>query len=111
MYEEWTGQRIRRNRPHHFAGRPDEDSKDGKTRSGRDTKLSQDNSKSDVERGSNMETLEKEISADERGLLREVIRALRSLRYGSVNLTVHDGRLVEIQKIEKIRMNGLKAAL
>lgn len=49
-----------------------------------------------------METLEKEISADERGLLREVIRALRSLRYGSVSLTVHDGRLVEIQKIERI---------
>ena len=73
--------------------------------------MSQDNAKSGVERDVNMETLEKGISADERGLLREVIRALRSLRYGSVNLTVHDGRLVEIQKIEKIRMNGLKAAL
>jgi len=58
-----------------------------------------------------METLEQEISSDEQGLLREVIRALRSLRYGSVNLTVHDGRLVEIQKIEKIRMNGLKVAV
>jgi len=58
-----------------------------------------------------MEALEQEISSDEQGLLREVIRALRSLRYGSVNLTVHDGRLVEIQKIEKIRMNGLKVAV
>lgn len=57
-----------------------------------------------------METLEQEISPEERGLLREVIRALRSLRYGSVSLTVHDGRLVEIQKIEKIRTNGLKVA-
>jgi len=57
-----------------------------------------------------MEILEKEISPEEQGLLREVIRALRSLRYGSVNLTVHDGRLVEIQKIEKLRINGMKVA-
>jgi len=111
MYGARTRQRTRHHPQNQFAGRPAGDSKHGNARSGRDTKLSQDNSKSDVERDVNMETLEKGISDDERGLLREVIRALRSLRYGSVNLTVHDGRLVEIQKIEKIRMNGLKAAL
>ncbi len=49
------------------------------------------------------------LSADELELLRDVVLALRSLRYGSVNLTVHDGRLVEIQKVEKIRMNSAKA--
>ena len=47
-----------------------------------------------------------DLSADEAACLQAVILALRSLRYGSVNLTVHDGRLVEIQKVEKIRMNG-----
>jgi hypothetical protein len=48
--------------------------------------------------------LENDLSATEVELLREVIRSLRSVRYGSVNLTVHDGRLVEIQKLERIRM-------
>jgi hypothetical protein len=52
------------------------------------------------------EGLENGVSASEEELLREVIRSLRSVRYGSVNLTVHDGRLVEIQKIERIRMTA-----
>jgi hypothetical protein len=58
-----------------------------------------------------MEISGKELSADEIALLRDVILALRNLRYGSVNLTVHDGRLVEIQKVEKIRMNGTKVVV
>jgi hypothetical protein len=62
------------------------------------------------ENGLQMETREAEFSVDELALLRNVIHALRNLRYGSVNLTVHDGRLVEIQKIEKIRMSGNKGA-
>ena len=44
------------------------------------------------------------LSATEVELLREIIRGLRSVRYGSVNLKVHDGRLAEIQKLERIRM-------
>lgn len=48
--------------------------------------------------------LETGLSASEVALLREVVHALRSVRYGSVNLTVHDGHLVEIQKVEKIRI-------
>jgi hypothetical protein len=43
-------------------------------------------------------------------LLRQVIAALRELRYGSVTLTVHDGRVVEIQKTEKIRTGNLSSA-
>jgi hypothetical protein len=62
-------------------------------------------------RGTSMEILGKELSPDELAVLRDVIVALRSLRYGSVNLTVHDGRLVEIQKVEKIRLNGTKLAV
>lgn len=52
--------------------------------------------------------LENGLSANEVELLCELIRALRSIRYGSVVLTVHDGRLVEIHKTEKIRMSGSK---
>jgi hypothetical protein len=39
----------------------------------------------------------------EEELLRELIVALRGLRYGSVLLTVHDGRVVEIDKTTRIR--------
>ena len=49
------------------------------------------------------EELEIPLSASERELLGELLRTLRSVRYGSVNLTIHDGRLVEIEKVEKIR--------
>ncbi|HTW22524.1 MAG TPA: YezD family protein [Candidatus Baltobacteraceae bacterium] len=43
------------------------------------------------------------LSASERELLREVALALRGIRYGSVVLTVHDGRIVELNKTERIR--------
>ncbi len=44
-----------------------------------------------------------ELSSRERELLREVALALRGIRYGSVVLTVHDGRIVELNKTERIR--------
>jgi hypothetical protein len=43
------------------------------------------------------------LSERERSLLDEVVRGLRTIRYGSISLTVHDGRVVEIHKTEKIR--------
>jgi hypothetical protein len=46
---------------------------------------------------------EESLNADERALLCEIVRALRTIRYGSVVLTMHDGRLVEIHKTERIR--------
>ncbi len=57
---------------------------------------------------SNMELDGEGLSPAELKTLRDVIVALRTLRYGSVNLAVHDGRLVEIEKVEKIRMNNQK---
>ena len=48
------------------------------------------------------------LSDGERDLLHQLIVALRGLQYGSVILSVHDGQLVEIQKIEKIRMRTPK---
>ena len=48
---------------------------------------------------------ERGFSSTERELLREVALALRSIRYGSVVLTVHDGRVVELNKTERIRKN------
>lgn len=49
-----------------------------------------------------------ELSDVEQELLKEIIRALRIIRYGSIVLTVHEGRLVEIQKTERIRSAGMK---
>lgn len=42
---------------------------------------------------------------DERELVRQVFHALRTIRYGSILLTVHDGQLVEINKSVRIRKN------
>jgi len=47
-----------------------------------------------------------DLSASERELLREVALALRGIRYGSVVLTVHDGRIVELNRTERIRKNS-----
>jgi hypothetical protein len=44
------------------------------------------------------------LSEAELALLNRVVSALHEIRYGSVILTVHDGRLVELQKTEKIRV-------
>jgi hypothetical protein len=38
-------------------------------------------------------------------LLKELAAAIRGIRYGSVVLTIHDGRLVEVSKTERIRRN------
>lgn len=45
---------------------------------------------------------------NERELLQQVLAALRSLQYGCVILTVHEGHVVEIQRTEKLRIKGLK---
>jgi len=46
---------------------------------------------------------ERGLSTAERELLREVALALREIRYGTVVLTVHDGRIVELSKTERVR--------
>jgi hypothetical protein len=49
---------------------------------------------------------QKGLTAGEAELLHEVALAPRTIRYGSVVLTVHDGRIVELNKTERIRKNG-----
>jgi hypothetical protein len=43
------------------------------------------------------------LPESEKELFREVVQALRTIRYGSIMLTVHDGQLVEISKSVRIR--------
>ena len=43
--------------------------------------------------------------------LRDVELALRNLRYGSIQLVVHDGKIVRIERIERIRLTETSEAL
>jgi hypothetical protein len=36
-------------------------------------------------------------------LLRELAEALRSIRYGAIELVIHDGRVVQLERREKVR--------
>jgi hypothetical protein len=36
-------------------------------------------------------------------LLRELLEALRSIRYGTVELVIHEGRVVQLERREKVR--------
>jgi hypothetical protein len=38
-------------------------------------------------------------------LVRELAAALRGLRFGSIELVVHDGRIVQLERHEKVRLN------
>lgn len=46
---------------------------------------------------------ERDLSTAERELLHELLAAIRRIRYGSVVMTIHDGRIVEVNKTERIR--------
>lgn len=43
-------------------------------------------------------------SESSEGTLAQVERALKGLRFGSVELIVHDGRVVQIERKEKVRL-------
>lgn len=42
--------------------------------------------------------------ADESLLIREILKALQSIRFGSVEITVHEGRATLIERKEKVRL-------
>ncbi|HYV85934.1 MAG TPA: YezD family protein [Patescibacteria group bacterium] len=39
------------------------------------------------------------------GLAQQILRAVRGLRYGSVEITIHDGEVVQIERREKVRLD------
>ncbi|MBD9413267.1 sulfur starvation response protein OscA [Pseudomonas sp. PDM16] len=43
---------------------------------------------------------------DEAGILREIQSALQGLRFGSVEITVHNGQVVQIERKEKFRLQA-----
>jgi hypothetical protein len=46
------------------------------------------------------------LSAGERELVREIALAVRQISYGSVAVTIHNGRIVEVSKTERIRKDS-----
>ena len=43
---------------------------------------------------------------DEESILREIRSALRGLRFGSVEITVHNAQVVQIERKEKFRLQA-----
>ena len=46
-----------------------------------------------------------EFKESEKGLLFQILKALRSIRYGYVQITVQDSKVVQIDKMEKTRFD------
>lgn len=47
------------------------------------------------------------IKHDERDqeLAREILKAIRDIRYGSVEILIHDSKVVQIERKEKVRLD------
>ena len=43
--------------------------------------------------------------------IRQLEQALQGLAYGSVQLVIHDGQIVRIERVERIRLTGSPEAL
>ena len=52
---------------------------------------------------------EDQLTGAELELLRQVVKTVQGLRYGSVTITVHDGQIVEFQRNEKFRLKNVKS--
>lgn len=46
---------------------------------------------------------------DQAGILREILAALQNLRFGAVEITVHNGQVVQIERKEKFRLSAQSA--
>ncbi|WP_237045824.1 sulfur starvation response protein OscA [Aquipseudomonas alcaligenes] len=49
-------------------------------------------------------TLRSVEGQEEAGILREIQVALQNLRFGAVEITVHNGQVVQIERKEKFRL-------
>ncbi|HET7258916.1 MAG TPA: YezD family protein [Candidatus Acidoferrum sp.] len=50
------------------------------------------------------------LSPSEQALVVEILHAVRTIRYGSMSLTFHEGRVVEINKTKRIRLTPRNGA-
>jgi hypothetical protein len=45
-------------------------------------------------------------NALQKPLVQEILRAVESVRFGSIEITVHEGRVTQIEKREKVRFTS-----
>jgi hypothetical protein len=50
------------------------------------------------------------LSVEERQVFSEIARVLKTMRYGSIVLTVHDGQLVELSETVRLRTRPVNQA-
>ena len=55
-------------------------------------------------------TLHAKTESDPRELAQEILEALKGIRYGAVEITVHDSRVVQIDRRERFRVQNNAAA-
>lgn len=53
----------------------------------------------------NKDHLDSPDGARNRDIVRKILQAIKDLRYGSVEVTVHESRVVQIERKEKIRFD------
>ncbi len=53
--------------------------------------------------GRSADELAEALLSEEKEILRELARDFRAIRYGSIMLVIHEGRLVEVTKTVRIR--------
>src|ERR1700686_422541 len=58
-------------------------------------------------RESTGEALEAPLQSGEKELLQELVQAIRTIRYGSIVLVMHEGRVVEVSKTVRIRRSRM----
>ncbi len=46
----------------------------------------------------------KTLTREQEAVLRETLAALRCIKFGSIHLIIQDGRVVQIEKVEKVRL-------
>jgi hypothetical protein len=56
------------------------------------------------------ESLESLLRPEEKELVRQLIQDLRSIRFGSIVLVMHEGRLVEVSKTIRVRKSPQSAS-
>jgi hypothetical protein len=44
------------------------------------------------------------VEAERRRLVREILKGLRGIRYGSLEIVIHDSKVVHIERREKLRL-------
>ncbi|MDO8672863.1 MAG: YezD family protein [Dehalococcoidia bacterium] len=44
-------------------------------------------------------------SNNEEEIVREILRSIRTIKYGSVQLIIQDGKIIQVDKTEKLRFS------